>query len=130
MDQIAILNRAATVSDEEVFAITDALQRQLTEDYEPQWGMTAQLTFVPRSGTPPQSAWVLGIFDNATQANALGYHDITAEGLPFGKVFADRCRAVGVPVSSVASHELLEMRGDPDVNRMIEDAHRLRRFWA
>jgi hypothetical protein len=31
---------------------------------------------------------VIAILDNADQANALGYHDITPDGLPLGKVFA------------------------------------------
>ncbi|UIF89492.1 hypothetical protein KAF44_29135 (plasmid) [Cupriavidus necator] len=32
--------------------------------------------------------WWLVILDDSDQANAYGYHDVTNDGLPLGKVFA------------------------------------------
>src|SRR5262249_14726958 len=60
--------------------------------------------------------WWLVILDNSDQAGALGYHDITNEGLPIGKIFAKTDQQYGTSWTVTASHELLEMLGDPDIN--------------
>jgi hypothetical protein len=62
----------------------------------------------------------MAILDNADQAGALGYHDITPDGLPLGKVFAKTTVDEGGAVSVTASHELLEILGDPDINLIAE----------
>ncbi len=62
------------------------------------------------------AAWQLVFLDNSDQADALGYHDLTAEGLPLGKVFVKTTMQAGLNWTVTASHELLEMLGDPDVN--------------
>src|SRR6266581_3514657 len=49
-------------------------------------------------------------------AGALGYHDLTKQGLPLGKVFAGSDMKLGYNWTVTASHELLEMLADPDIN--------------
>lgn len=59
------------------------------------------------------------ILDDSDQANALGYHDLTTEGLPIGKVFAASDLKAGTSWSVTASHELLEMLADPNINLTV-----------
>ena len=54
--------------------------------------------------------------DDADQANALAYHDLTPEGLPQSKVFVKTTIDNGDLVSVSASHELVEMLVDPAIN--------------
>jgi hypothetical protein len=61
----------------------------------------------------------MSVLDNSDQAGALGYHDVTNEGLPLGKVFAGSDLASGYKVSVTFSHELLEILVDPEINRCV-----------
>jgi hypothetical protein len=120
MINIALVNQSTVVKDEDASAITDALQTQVTRDFLPVWGVDAKLTFLSHGKNPDPGAWVIAVLDNADQANALGYHDITPDGLPLGKIFAKTTLDDGGVVSVTASHELLEMLGDPDINLTAE----------
>jgi hypothetical protein len=62
---------------------------------------------------------LLVLLDDSDQANALGYHDLTSEGLPLGKVFAASDLKAGTSWTVTASHELLEMLGDPNINLSV-----------
>ena len=57
--------------------------------------------------------------DDSDQASALGYHDMTSEGLPLGKVFGTTNLKFGTNWTVTASHELLEMLGDPSINLTV-----------
>ncbi len=115
--KVAIINASTVLSDDDVEAALPALQTQVHRDfYYPVWGVDADLVFVGKGRTPPAGSWWLAIMDNSDQADALGYHDITSEGLPLGKVFAATDQQYGLSWTVTASHELLEMLGDPDVN--------------
>jgi hypothetical protein len=114
--RISIINESTVVSDTEVDAATKALQIQVTRDFAPVWGVDAQLTFVPTGKAPVKETWWLTVLDNSDQAGALGYHDLTPEGLPLGKAFAASDLQYGLKWTVTASHELLEMLGDPNIN--------------
>ncbi|GAB0108638.1 hypothetical protein JMUB6875_76740 [Nocardia sp. JMUB6875] len=113
---IAVLNRSTVLTDAQVSAVVPALQTQVHRDWAPAWGSDADLTFVPSGQQPEPGAWWLVVSDDSDQAGALGYHDLTDEGLPLGKVFARSDIKAGLQWSVTASHELLEMLGDPDIN--------------
>jgi len=117
--QISVINASTVVTDDDVRPVVDALQKQVTNDFLPAWGVGAQLTFVPTGTTPPAGTWWLSILDDSDQAGALGYHDITPDGLPLGKVFAGTDLKYGMQWSVTASHELLEMLGDPNINLTV-----------
>ena len=117
--QIALINNYAPLSDDQVNAVAAALQIQVHRDFAPIWGVDADITYYPSSQQPPVSSWLLGIFDNSDQAGALGYHDLTEQGLPLGKIFAGTDAQYGSSWSVTASHELLEMLGDPDINLTV-----------
>jgi hypothetical protein len=113
---IAVLNRSTVLTDHRVQPVVAALQTQVHRDWAPVWGNDADLSFVPARTQPEPGSWWLVILDDSDQAGALGYHDLTTEGLPIGKVFAHSDLTAGLQWSVTASHELLEMLGDPDIN--------------
>ncbi len=117
--KVAVINASSVLTDAEVQAAVPALQTQVHRDFYPPWGVDADLTFVPKGHQPPAGSWWLAILDNSDQAGALGYHDVTSEGLPLGKVFAGTDKQYGYIWTVTASHELLEMLGDPEINLTV-----------
>src|SRR5271154_5664829 len=114
--QVAVLNQSSVVSDTAVQAAMAALQQQVSTDFASVWGIDADLSFIDSQSTPGPGQWWLVILDNSDQAGALGYHDLTDEGLPLGKVFAQTDLEYNELWTVTASHELLEMLVDPDIN--------------
>ncbi|MGA8532542.1 MAG: hypothetical protein WB615_00375 [Candidatus Tumulicola sp.] len=112
---IAIINASTVLKDAEVQAIVPALQKQVVNDFAPVYGMSATLAFFSQSTTPPAGSWWITVLDNSDQAGALGYHDLTNEGLPLAKVFAAGDIQNKASWSVTVSHELLEMLADPDI---------------
>lgn len=86
--KVAVVNASTVLKDNDISKAIPALQTQVHRDFAPAWGVEADLVFVPKASTPPAGAWWLVILDNSDVAGALGYHDLTSEGLPLGKVFA------------------------------------------
>ncbi len=116
---VAVINATSddtVVSDAQAEAVVEALQRQVHDDFAPAWSIDADLTFVPRGGAISKGVWWLSLLDTSDQASALGYHDLTADGLPLGKVFAQTDKINGQSWTCTASHELLEMLADPDID--------------
>jgi len=114
--QVAVINASTVLTDAQVNDIIPALQQQVHRDFAPVWGVDADLTFVRSGGQPPPNMWWLAILDDSDQAGALGYHETTDQGLPLGKVFARTAAQDGVNWTITASHELLEMLADPEIN--------------
>lgn len=116
--EIAVLNRSTVAADDEVEKLCHVLQVQANDHYAPIWGMGARVTFLPKNVlTGWEGKWNVIISDTSDEANALGYHDLTPNGLPLGKVFwKTTLLEHGIP-SVTASHELLEMLGDPYINQ-------------
>src|SRR5260221_12102218 len=94
--KIAVINASTVLTDDQVKAAVPALQMQVQRDFAPAWGTDADLTFVPKGTQPGPGAWWLVILDNSDVAGALGYHDVTSEGLPLGKVFAATDKQYGL----------------------------------
>lgn len=119
MIKISVLNESTVVADADVQRCVDALQIQVSRDFAPIWGVDAQLNFHP-SKIAAAGSWQLVVLDDSDQADALGYHETTADFLPLGKVFAKSDQLAGTLWTVTASHELLEMLGDPDINLTAE----------
>ena len=117
--QISVINESTVLTDSEVVPVIAALQKQVTNDFRPVWGTDAELTIVAKGAQPPAGSWWLVLLDDSDQANALGYHDLTTEGLPIGKVFAASDLKAGNSWTVTVSHELLEMLGDPNINLTV-----------
>jgi hypothetical protein len=114
--QISVINESTVLTDTEVIPVVSALQQQVTNDFRPVWGTDAELKMVPQGTQAPAGTWELVILDDSDQAGALGYHDLTQDGLPLGKIFAASDLKAGTSWSVTASHELLEMLADPNIN--------------
>ncbi len=131
MIQIAVINATTVLTDAALKAMVDAVQTQVHRDFFPVWGVDAALLFIPKSGKPPLGMSWMAVLDTADVAGALGYHDVTNDGLPLGKVFAKTTLDDGGKVSVTLSHEVLEMLADPDVNLICEiQSGRARRYFA
>lgn len=119
---VAFVNESTVIDDQTVLTYMRVLQQQVHEDFRPYWNAGANLRFVPHGGVAPTGAWVLAFLDNSDQAGALGYHDVTADGLPLAKVFVATDQKYGLTSSVTASHELLEMLADPHINTACQAA--------
>jgi len=117
--QISVINESTVLADGDVIPVVAALQEQVSSDFLPVWGVNAELSIVPKTSQPPAGSWWLVLLDDSDQANALGYHDLTSESLPIGKVFAASDLKAGTSWTVTASHELLEMLGDPNINLTV-----------
>src|SRR5580704_14923976 len=117
--QISIINASTVLTDTEIRPVVNALQQQVTNDFRPAWGTDAVLKIIPQGTQPPAGTWWLTVLDDSDQAGALGYHDLTPDGLPIGKVFAGTDLKYGSNWTVTASHELLEMLGDPNINLSV-----------
>jgi hypothetical protein len=128
--QIEVINESTVLKDSDAKAAVDALQKQVSNDFFPVWGLDASVNFVSRNAPVSADAWQLVLLDNADQAGVLGYHDVTANGLPLGKVFAATDLQYGSSWTNTLSHEALEMLADPDINlTVLVDDTRDRRGW-
>jgi hypothetical protein len=116
MPTIIVNNHSTLVNDNAVAKVVEHLQTQLQRDFNPAWGITADVWFWDNSKPIPADYWQLAVFDTSDVANALGYHDLTATGMPLGKVFIKTTVDNGLAWSVTLSHELLEMLIDPYVN--------------
>jgi len=117
--QISVINESTVLTDAEVTPVVIALQQQVTNDFRPIWGIDAELKLIPQGTPAPAGTWWLVILDDSDQAGALGYHDLTPDGLPMGKIFAASDLKAGDSWSVTASHELLEMLADPNINLTV-----------
>jgi hypothetical protein len=116
---IAVVNESTVLTDVDVANYVVAQQYQVSYHFKPHWGPTAVMTEVA-AGSVPASSWQLVFLDDSDQAGALGYHDLTSSGLPLGKVFAKTDLQNGYKWSITASHECLEMLGDPWVDAAVQ----------
>lgn len=112
--KIEVVLHATSVGIEEAATATLAIEKQLREHVAPAWGMVAPTVILSRGEEPRDpEACPLVIFDDADQANALGYHDVDGSGRAYGKVFAKTTKDNGGNWTTTFSHEACEMFIDP-----------------
>ncbi|MBV8658125.1 MAG: hypothetical protein JO142_09920 [Burkholderiales bacterium] len=129
--QIAVINASTLMSDADISAAIPALQTQISRDFAPVWGVDASLRFVPKGQNPLPTEWWLTVVDDPDHANSLGYHDLTKQGLPIAKIFARTIQHYKESWTVTASHELLEMLADPNINlTVLEDTKTGGRLYA
>lgn len=112
---IACFNRATVSLGVDFDKLVAAMQDYVDRCVAPVWGTPARLI---KSRNFRKGFWGLAFYDDADAADAdfLGYHDVTPDGLPLSKVFVKTTLADGELVSVTASHELVEMLVDPAMN--------------
>lgn len=107
---IAFVNLSKTPLGVDLTKLVAALAKQLQRDFVPIWGYPAKLYVAKKAKA---GEWQVVFLDDADEADALGYHDLTKNGQPVSKVFVKTTIDAGEKVSVTASHELLEMLIDP-----------------
>ena len=112
---IACFNQATTPLGVDLDALIAAMQAYINNNIVPVWGTPANLV---KTSDFQAGAWAMVFLDDADQAGALAYHDLTPDGLPQAKVFVRTTLANNDLVSVSASHELVEMLVDPATNMM------------
>jgi hypothetical protein len=129
---ISILNHTnGEIADSKVQEAIRAINRQLQEDFYPYWGIGAQLRLEGRSTTSPgvesiadmRGDAVLYLWNGSDIPDALGYHDRTNGGIPFGFVFTKLSEELGENWTVTLSHEALELVADPEVNLLVQGPH-------
>src|SRR5438477_2215650 len=110
---IACFSKATVDPGVDFDRLIAALQKFADQYFVPVWGTPARLL---KTRGFRKGAWALAFLDRADVANALGYHDLTPDGLPLSKVFVKTTLQVGQKVSVTACHELAEMLVDPAIN--------------
>jgi len=102
-----------------------AIGRQVTEHFEPEWGIGATLKAIqlPLKGkkAPIQkdADAVIYLGDSSQDSKvgvkgALGYHSANNKNTPYGFVYLDICAKYKEIWTCTLSHEVLELLGDPD----------------
>ena len=114
---IACVNKARTPLGVSFDRLTAALQTCFDQRFLPVWGYPVKLY---NTDAPRRSDWQFIYFENADEADALGYHDLTKDGQPISKVFVKTTLDAGELVSVTACHELFEMTIDPVANLWAE----------
>lgn len=118
MITVVVVNESTVLTDADVQACMAALQAQVHNDFAAIYGVDADLKFYPKGKALDFGEWELVFADNSDQVGALGYHETTENGDPIGFVFAKDDIASHTSWTCTASHELLEMLADPDIQQV------------
>ncbi|CUU58068.1 hypothetical protein Ga0074812_11698 [Parafrankia irregularis] len=94
----------------QVMEVTAALQKQVTRDFAPIWGVSATVDAFAKLSDVPLGYWPVLLVEDVR--GAAGVH-LDEDGQPFSLV------EVGSSWSLTASHEVLEMLADPFGNRLV-----------
>jgi hypothetical protein len=119
--RVSVINHSKDLNHAQVGAIAKALQYQVDNDFKGVWGLTAELVAVPQNAVPAPGTWWLVFLDDPDQAGALGYHDLTPDLHPVSKIFVAEDLKYKAAPSVTASHELLEMLGNPYLGEAVVD---------
>lgn len=122
---VAFVNLSNTPLGIDLEKLVAVLRKQMEQHFVPVWGYPAELYATDK---PKSTDWQVIFLDDADDANALGYHDLTKDGQPISKVFVKTTIAAGQKVSTTASHELMEMMIDPGAQLWAQKADG--RFYA
>jgi hypothetical protein len=128
---IAILNQSTLVSDADATAMTEAIATQVRLDVAPLWDRApAAVIFYTDPGAVPSAAHGIALVDTIQDQpkGVLGFHTEDQGGKLWGVVAAKPELDSGAKVttgdwsvSSVLSHEVLEMFIDPNCNLWAND---------
>lgn len=111
-----LLTPLTCLTDGQVEAILPALQKQVGDDFKAYWEVDCTLIFLAKDQPITAGWWQIAVVDNPDQAGALGYHELTSQGTPLGKIFANLDLDSDSSWTATLSHELLEMLADPWIN--------------
>lgn len=122
---IAIFNTSSRVDAKSLSLMVLAVAFQARNHFAKAWGMSRPcVELVDTEADAGPEIPVIGIFDSADTAGALGYHSETPDGREYGRVFVSPIldAAGGLidghySVSQTLSHEVMELMADPFCTR-------------
>jgi len=129
---ISVVNHTdGKLSDEAVQEGIRAVNRQIAEDFNPNWSMGAELRLEGVIGKDPdddklpelRGDAIIYLWNEVDVEDALGYHEANAAGIPFGFVFTELVKQLKEPWTVTFSHEALELIGDPEANLLVAGPH-------
>jgi hypothetical protein len=129
---ISVVNHThGKISDADLHVALRAINRQISCDFAPYWHSSAALRLEGGSQTRPSKKQltdmrgdaILYLWDGSDVDGALGYHDQTELGIPYGFVFTDLAKDLGENWTVTLSHEALELIGDPQINLLVQGPH-------
>lgn len=110
---IYVVNNATVSLGVDFTKLVEALQIYCDRFFTPAWGFSCKLI---QASSVPVGKWGLTFLDeDPNVAGALGYHSLE-NGVPVGRVLVKTIQKYGEQVSVTASHEIIEILGDPGVN--------------
>jgi hypothetical protein len=132
---VGVVN-CSSLSPADVAEGVAVLQKQVDQDFSPVWRVKASLRVLDQDPDPRyRDYWGLILLDSPKRISPpsaprqhpdsvrdeklLGYHDMTWSGRPMAKVFVGTTEADRKGWVHTASHELLEMLADPDLNEIV-----------
>ena len=129
---ISVLNFSnGLVDDAALQSAIRAVNRQISEDFQPYWGFGAQLrldaTLQRRNAKIKNSELrgdaVLYLHVSPQNSDDEGFHTSTFGGLPYGFVYLDVSAKLGDDWTITLSHEALELLADPEMNLLVQGPH-------
>lgn len=109
---VALVSETSDLALDDLAPVAGAIQKQVTRDFEPIWGVNAVITAYPTLEDVPIGYWPLIVKDDIGLRGAAGVH-LDDSGQPFSLIqLSNRW-----PLTT--SHECLEMLADPFGNRLI-----------
>ena len=131
---IAILNQSTLVSGEQALAMTRAVEDQVIDHFAEEWERVAPVVaFYTDPAAVPAGAHGVAIVDTIADvpAGVLGFHSENPDGSQWGIVAAKPPLDAGAEVltgdwsvSSILSHEVLELAADPSCTFWGGNGHR------
>src|SRR4051794_13512970 len=109
---VALVSEVKDHDPADVARVTAALQRQAIRDFRKVWKIEATVDAFPTLEDVPVGYWPILVQEDINTPGAAGVH-LDKDGQPFALV------SMSNSWSLTASHELLEMLGDPSGNRLI-----------
>jgi hypothetical protein len=109
---VALVAETEQINSGQLSRVSAALQRQVTRDFSPIWGINATVDAFGSLDDVPLGYWPVVVLDQIDQPGAAGYHT-DQDGQPYALVMYSQSWSL------TASHETLEMLADPFGNRLI-----------
>ena len=117
--RIIVINNTTLATAQQVADYIAAQQIQLTRDFAPEWGIQAVIAIGTIANVMPTD-YVLHLVDtDNSEPGALGWH-IEQADRPYGIVPLKLSIDAGDSWQATASHEIIEMLGDPYINLCVE----------
>jgi len=109
---LALVSQSHTVTVDHLNEVAAAIQKQVTRDLEPIWGIKATINVFKNLKSVPTGYWPVVIKDGIHQAGAGGYHS-KKHNQPFAVIQAGNDWILST------GHEILEMLIDPWGNQTV-----------